>query len=252
MAKVTWKPGTMLYPVPAAMISCKHGAIENIITISWIGTICSDPPMVSISVRPSRYSYDIIKNSGVFVINIPGKDLTYAADFCGVKSGRDVDKFVHLSLGKEKASIVNVPIIAEAPIAIECRVKDIIKLGSHDMFIADVVAVNVDEKYIDEMNRLNLDKAELICYNHGKYCVASSPLGKFGYSVEKAKTKEKTAASKKKINSASARSTTPTSAAIANANVSSSKSTSETTKSKPKAKPKTQPKTKSRTKTKQK
>jgi flavin reductase (DIM6/NTAB) family NADH-FMN oxidoreductase RutF len=251
MAKVTWKPGTMLYPVPAAMISCKHGDIENIITISWVGTICSDPPMVSISVRPSRYSYDIIKNSGVFIINIPGKDLTYAADFCGVKSGRDLDKFAQLSLGKEKASIVDVPIIAEAPVAIECRVKDIIKLGSHDMFIADVVAVNVDEKYIDEMNRLNLDKAELICYNHGKYCIASNPLGKFGYSVEKAKTKEKRADTKKKTNAAAGRSQTPTSKRASEPepkSTSTSTSASVVTKPKPKAKPKTQAKIKSKTK----
>lgn len=191
MAKITWKPGTMLYPVPAAMVTCKYGEIENIITISWVGTICTNPPMVSISVRPSRFSYELIKKSGEFVINIPNKELTYAADFCGVRSGKDVDKFEFLKLNKEKASKVNVSLIKEAPLSIECRVKDIIELGSHHMFIADVVAVDVEEAFLDERNSLNLNKAELICYNHGKYCTTSKPLGKFGYSVEKKKTKKK-------------------------------------------------------------
>lgn len=190
MAKITWKPGTMLYPVPAAMISCKYGEIENIITVSWTGTICTNPPMVSISIRPSRFSYELIKNSGEFVINLPGRSLTKAADFCGVRSGRDVDKFAYLKLNKEKGSKVDAPLIKEAPLSIECKVKDLIELGSHHMFIADVVAVDVEEAYIDEKNLLNLDKAELICYNHGNYCVASKPIGKFGYSVEKKKNKK--------------------------------------------------------------
>ena len=191
MAKITWKPGTMLYPAPAAMVSCKYGDIENIITVSWAGTICTNPPMLSISIRPSRYSYELIKNSGEFVVNLPGKDLAFSADFCGVKSGREVDKFSYLKLTKEKASIVNVPMIKEAALSIECKVKDIIELGSHHMFIADVVALNVNEDLIDGANTLNLDKAELICYNHGKYCIASKPIGSFGFSVKKKKHKNK-------------------------------------------------------------
>lgn len=191
MSKITWKPGTMLYPVPAAMVTCKYKDIENIITISWAGTICTNPPMVSISIRPSRFSYELIKNSGEFVINLPGKSLVKAADYCGVRSGRDVNKFEAMGLSKEPAKVVEASIIKEAPLAIECKVKDIIELGSHHMFIADVVAVNVEEKYIDENNSLDLNKAELICYNHGKYCVAANPLGKFGFSVEKKKSKRK-------------------------------------------------------------
>ncbi|EYE88960.1 flavin reductase [Fervidicella metallireducens AeB] len=191
MSKVTWKPGTMLYPVPAVMVSSKYEDKENIITVSWAGTICTNPPMVSISLRPERYSYELIKKSGEFVINVPGKDLAFAADFCGVKSGREVNKFEKLKLQRELSSIVAVPIIKEAPLAIECRVKEIIELGSHHMFIADVVAVNVEEKLIDEKGKLHLDKADLICYNHGQYCVASKPLGKFGFSVEKRKRKKK-------------------------------------------------------------
>jgi flavin reductase (DIM6/NTAB) family NADH-FMN oxidoreductase RutF len=187
MAKIMWKPGTMLYPVPAVMVTCKHGEIENIITISWAGTICTNPPMVSISVRPQRYSYDIIKKSGEFVINIPGKDLAFAADFCGVRSGRDVDKFEVLKLNKEKANKVNAPLIKEAPLSIECKVKDIIELGSHHMFIADVVAVDVDPSLIDKSGKLHLDKAELICYNHGEYFIASKEVGSFGFSVRKKK-----------------------------------------------------------------
>lgn len=185
LSKVTWKPGTMLYPVPAVMVSCSHEGKDNIITISWVGTICTNPPMVSISVRPERYSYDLIKKSGEFVINIPGRDLAFAADFCGVKSGRDLDKFETLKLTKEKASVVSVPMIKEAPVSIECKVKDILSLGSHDMFISEVVAVNVDESLLDDTGKLHLDKAELICYNHGQYNIAKGNLGKFGFSVEK-------------------------------------------------------------------
>jgi flavin reductase (DIM6/NTAB) family NADH-FMN oxidoreductase RutF len=191
MAKITWKPGTMLYPAPAAMVSCKYGDIDNIITVSWAGTICTNPPMLSISIRPSRYSYELIKNSGEFVVNLPGKDLAKSADFCGVRSGRDVDKFSYLKLTREKASIVDVPMIMEATLSIECKVKNIIELGSHHMFIADVVALNVNEALIDSDNALNLDKAELICYNHGKYCIASKPIGSFGFSVKKNKLKRK-------------------------------------------------------------
>lgn len=189
MAKVVWKPGTMLYPVPAAMVSCSHHGVDNIITISWAGTICTNPPMVSISLRPTRFSYEMIKESGEFVINLPGRELAFAADFCGVRSGRDMDKFQKLNLTKEKGRFVAAPLIAEAPLSIECKVSNIIELGSHHMFIAEVVAVQVEERYLDNNQSLDLNKAELICYNHGKYCVASKPIGKFGFSVEKKKSK---------------------------------------------------------------
>lgn len=191
MAKVIWKPGTMLYPVPAVMVSCKCGEVENIITVSWAGTICTNPPMVSISIRPERFSYNLIKNSGEFIINVPNKDLAFAADFCGVRSGRDVDKFKFLKLNREKGAKVDVPLIKEAPLSIECKVKDIIELGSHHMFIGDVLSVDVEENLLDKAGKLHLDKAELICYNHGQYFVPSVSLGKFGFSVEKKRKSKK-------------------------------------------------------------
>ena len=187
MSRIVWKPGTMLYPVPAALITSKFEDKENIITISWIGTICSEPPMLSISVRPERYSYELIKKSGEFVVNIPNKDLAFATDYCGVKSGREVNKFQKLNLTKENASKIDASIIKECPLALECKVKQIIELGTHHMFIAEVVAVNVDEKYLDENGKLHLDKAKLLMYNHGKYAVAEEHIGKFGFSVEKKK-----------------------------------------------------------------
>lgn len=191
MAKVIWKPGTMLYPVPAVMVSSKFKDVENILTVSWAGTVCTNPPMVSISLRPERFSYDLIKNSGEFIINVPNKKLAYAADFCGVRSGRDVDKFEFLKLTKEKGAKVDVSLIKEAPLSIECKVKDIIELGSHHMFIGDVLSVDVEDSLIDKGGKLHLDKAELICYNHGQYFVPSTPLGKFGFSVEKKKKQKK-------------------------------------------------------------
>lgn len=191
MSKVIWKPGTMLYPVPAVMVSCMYEDVENIMTVSWAGTICTNPPMVSISIRPERFSYSLIKNSGEFIINVPNKDLAFAADFCGVRSGRDVDKFEFLRLNKEKGSKVDASIIKESPLSIECRVKDIIELGSHHMFIGDVLSVDVEETLIDNGGKLHLDKAELICYNHGQYYIPSKPLGKFGFSVERKKKPKK-------------------------------------------------------------
>jgi flavin reductase (DIM6/NTAB) family NADH-FMN oxidoreductase RutF len=185
MSKLTWKPGTKLYPVPVVMITSRDGDFDNIITVAWAGTICSEPPMVSISIRPERYSYDIIKRTGEFVINVPDKKLVEATDFCGVKSGRDIDKFEHLGLTKVQADKVNCAMIDEAPLSLECVVKDTIALGSHDMFIAEVVAVDVERSLIDKVGRLCLDKANLLCYNHGQYCVALKHIGKFGFSVEK-------------------------------------------------------------------
>ncbi len=186
MAKQLWKPGNMLYPLPVVMVSVadKEGK-NNIITIAWAGTICSNPPMVSISVRPERYSYDIIKETGEFVINLTTKDLTYATDYCGVKSGRDVDKFKEMGLTALPGKEVKAPLIGESPVNIECKVTQVIPLGSHDMFLAEVVAVHVDEKYMDEKGKFHLDKAEPIAYSHGDYLATGELLGTFGYSVKK-------------------------------------------------------------------
>ena len=176
----------MLYPLPVVMVSVadKNGR-NNIITIAWAGTVCSNPPMVSISVRPERYSYDIIKETDEFVINLTTKDLTYATDYCGVKSGRDVDKFKEMGLTALPGKEVKAPLIAESPVNIECKVTQILPLGSHDMFLAEVVAVHVDEKYMDEKGKFHLDKAEPIAYSHGDYLATGELLGTFGYSVKK-------------------------------------------------------------------
>ncbi|MBP3351836.1 MAG: flavin reductase family protein [Lachnospiraceae bacterium] len=186
MGKQLWKPGNMLYPLPVVMVSVadKEGR-NNIITIAWAGTICSNPPMVSISVRPERYSYNILKETGEFVINLTTKDLTYATDYCGVKSGRDVDKFKEMGLTALPGKEVKAPLIAESPVNIECKVTQVIPLGSHDMFLAEVVAVHVDEKYMDEKGKFHLDKAEPIAYSHGDYLATGELLGTFGYSVKK-------------------------------------------------------------------
>lgn len=186
MGKQLWKPGNMLYPLPVVMVSVadKEGR-NNIITIAWVGTICSNPPMVSISVRPERYSYNILKETGEFVINLTTKDLTYATDYCGVKSGRDVDKFKEMGLTALPGKEVKAPLIAESPVNIECKVTQVISLGSHDMFLAEVVAVHVDEKYMDEKGKFHLDKAEPIAYSHGDYLATGELLGTFGYSVKK-------------------------------------------------------------------
>jgi len=189
MTKTIWKAGTMLYPIPAAMVSCGANADEyNILTISWTGTVCSDPPMCYISVRPQRHSYEIIKRNGCFVINLPNKQLTFAADWCGVKSGKDFNKFKEMNLTPVAASKVNAPIILEAPINIECVVKQIIPLGSHDMFLSEIVAVQADNQYINpKTDALDLVSANLIAYSHGKYQLLGETIGKFGYSVKKNK-----------------------------------------------------------------
>jgi flavin reductase (DIM6/NTAB) family NADH-FMN oxidoreductase RutF len=191
MSKVLWKPGTMIYPLPAVMVSCGSEPEEyNIITISWTGTICTDPAMCFISVRPGRYSYNIIKKNGEFVINLTTKALSYATDWCGVKSGKDHRKFSEMELTPVQASRIKAPLIKESPVNIECIVKEIKELGSHHMFISEVVAVNADEKYIDKNTGLfRLDDAEPICYSHGKYYETGKLIGKFGYSVEKKKKK---------------------------------------------------------------
>lgn len=188
MTKQTWKPGNMLYPLPAVMVSVTDGKGEDdIITVAWTGTICTNPPMVYISVRPERHSYHMIKETGEFVINLTTEKLAKATDFCGVRSGRDVDKFKETGLTREKADIVSAPMIQESPVSIECRVKEIKELGSHHMFLADVVAVHADEHYMDENNRFDLNLAKPLVYFHGEYMGTGKQLGTFGYSVKKKK-----------------------------------------------------------------
>jgi flavin reductase (DIM6/NTAB) family NADH-FMN oxidoreductase RutF len=189
MGKVIWKPGTMIYPLPAVMVSCGANPDEyNIITISWTGTICTDPAMCYISVRPSRHSYGIIKQNREYVINLTTKSLAYATDWCGVKSGSKYRKFDEMKLTAEPASRIKALMIRESPVNIECIVKDIIELGSHHMFISEVVAVHADEKYIDEKTGLfRLNDSIPVCYSHGKYYETGSLIGKFGFSVEKKK-----------------------------------------------------------------
>ena len=193
MSKQSWKPGNMLYPLPVVMVSAadKEGR-DDIITVAWAGTVCTNPPMVSISIRPERYSYHMIRETGEFVINLTTEELAFATDYCGVKSGRDVDKFKETGLTREKAEKVKAPMIAEAPVSIECKVKEIRELGSHHMFIAQVAAVHADEKYMDEKNRFDLNRARPIVYSHGEYLGTGKKLGTFGYSVKKAKTQAKT------------------------------------------------------------
>lgn len=192
MAKQFWKPGNMLYPVPPVMVSCKReNEKPNIITVAWAGTINTIQPMLSISVRPSRYSYDIIKETSEFVVNLTTKDLVFATDYCGVRSGKDVDKFKEMHLTPCESQVVKAPGIAESPVNIECRVREIKELGSHHMFIADVVGVNVDDKYLDEKGKFHLSSANLITYSHGEYFELGRKLGKFGYSVQKKKTNRK-------------------------------------------------------------
>lgn len=186
MSKQLWKPGNMLYPVPAVMVTVGDGKTkDNIITIAWTGTINSDPPMVSISVRKSRYSHELLMANGEFVVNLVTRELTYAMDYCGVKSGRDMDKFEAVKLTRAEASSVSVPVIAESPVNIECKVKQIIELGSHDMFLGEVTAVLADEKYMDENGKFELAKADLIAYSHGQYYTLGDNIGRFGYSVKK-------------------------------------------------------------------
>ncbi|WP_113674636.1 flavin reductase family protein [Vallitalea guaymasensis] len=192
MSKINWKPGNMIYPLPAVLVTCGNCKDNyNIITIAWTGTICTNPPMTYISVRPNRHSYKIIKETKEFVINLSNEKLVRAVDYCGVKSGRDIDKFKEMNLTIEKAREVEAPLIAESPVNIECKVKEIIKLGSHDMFMAEVVAVNADDKYLDNNNKFHLDKSNPICYSHGTYFGLGKKLGTFGYSVAKKSTKNK-------------------------------------------------------------
>lgn len=190
MAKQTWKPGNMVYPLPAVLVSVadKNGK-DNLITVAWVGTVCTNPPMVSISVRPERYSYQMLRESGEFVINLTTEALAFATDYCGVRSGRDVDKFQVTGLTREKADFVKAPMVAESPVSIECRVKEVLELGSHHMFLADVLAVHAEEAYIDEKNKFQLNQAKPLVYSHGEYLGVGKKLGTFGYSIRKKKKK---------------------------------------------------------------
>ena len=198
MSKVMWKPGTFLYPLPAVMVSCGTMEKSNIITVAWTGTLNTNPAKVYISVRPTRYSYNLIKENREFVINLTNKQLAKATDWCGVKTGAKVDKFKEMKLHKEKANFVKCPMIKESPVSVECRVTEIKELGSHHMFVADVLAINADEKYIDEKGAFDISKCDLIAYSNGHYYSLGKKIGKFGYSVQKRKNTRKKAVKKVK------------------------------------------------------
>ena len=189
MAKQYWRGGNMLYPVPAVMVSCaRPGEKPNIITVAWAGTVCSSPAMLSISVRKERYSYDIIRETENFVVNLVNKELVYATDYCGVKSGRDTDKFKEMKLTPLPSKYVAAPGIEESPVNLECKVTQVLELGSHDLFLAEIVGVTIDEKYMDENGKFHLNDAGLVSYSHGEYYELGEKLGTFGYSVKKEKT----------------------------------------------------------------
>lgn len=191
MAKQFWKAGNMLYPVPAVMVSCnREGEKPNIITVAWAGTVCTNPAMLSISVRPERYSYDIIKETKEFVVNLTTKELTYATDYCGVRSGRDVDKFAEMKLTPQPSQKIKAVGIAESPVNIECKVIEIKELGSHHLFLAEVVGVTVEDSYMDEKGKFHLNDIGLVAYSHGEYFELGEKLGKFGYSVQKKKSEK--------------------------------------------------------------
>jgi flavin reductase (DIM6/NTAB) family NADH-FMN oxidoreductase RutF len=193
MEKRIWKPGTLIYPLPAIMVSCgDFNGEKNIITIAWTGTICSNPPMCYISVRPERHSYQMIKESGEFVINLTTESLAFATDFCGVKSGKNMDKFKETNLTPLPGIAVKAPIIGESPLNIECKVIEIKKLGSHDMFIAEVVAIHANEALFNpETDAFDLNAAQMLVYSHGHYFGVGKKIGRFGYSVMKEKTKKR-------------------------------------------------------------
>lgn len=192
MNKEIWKAGNMLYPLPAVMVSCQRpGEKPNIITVAWTGTICTNPPMLYISIRPERYSYGIIKDTKEFVINLTTKKLVKETDFCGVRSGREVDKFKELNLTPAKASKVQCPIIEQSPVNIECGVKEIKELGSHHMILADVIAVNVEKTLLNKNGKFELNDFDLLVYSHGSYFNLGEQLGTFGYSVRKKKQKRR-------------------------------------------------------------
>ena len=189
MSKVLWKSGTFIYPIPAVMVSCGTMEKSNILTVAWTGILNTNPAMVYISVRPERYSYNLIKEQGEFVINLTTKDLARATDWCGCRSGEKYDKFKEMNLHKEKANFVKCPMIEESPVSIECKVKEIKELGSHHMFVAEVLGINADSKFIDKNGAFDISKCDLISYANGGYYSQGEKVGKFGYSVQKKKEK---------------------------------------------------------------
>lgn len=191
MGKVIWKPGTFIYPLPVVMVTSGDMNKNNIITVAWTGIINTDKPMCYISVRKERYSHDIISRNKEFAINLTNKNLAFATDWCGVKSGAKVDKFKEMHLTKEKAKFVKCPLIKESPVSIECKVTEIKKMGSHDMFMAEILSIDADEKYIDDKGAFDITKCDLITYANGKYFTLGKQIGKFGYSVQKKKKMKK-------------------------------------------------------------
>ena len=191
MSKQIWKPGALLAPVPPALVTCGTVESPNVLTVGWTGILATHPAMTYISVRPERFSYPLIKEGGCFVINLPTRKLAKAADFCGVRSGRELDKFAHCGLTAGEASTVTAPVLNESPVNIECRVREVIELGSHHMFLAEITAIQVDDAIVDEKGKLCLDKADLIAYAHGEYYALGEKLGTFGWSVKKKKKKHK-------------------------------------------------------------
>lgn len=189
MSKIIWKPGTFIYPLPVVMVSCGDMENSNIITVAWTGIINTDKSMCYISVRPERYSHNIIEKTGEFAINLTTKSLAYATDWCGVKTGAKVDKFKEIHLTKEKGKFVKCPLIKESPVSIECKVKEVKHLGSHDMFVAEILSIDADEQYIDKKGAFDITKCDLITYANGKYFTLGKQVGKFGYSVQKKSTK---------------------------------------------------------------
>ncbi len=187
MAKMKWKGGALIAPLPPVMVSCGDMEKSNIMTVAWTGIINTIPPKTYISVRPSRYSYNIIKESGEFVINLTPAKIIKAADYCGIYTGAKVDKFAKCNLGKEEANEVKCPLIAESPLSLECKVTEIVPIGTHDMFLADIVAVDVDESLLDKDGRLDLARAGLAAFAHGEYFELGKKIGKFGFSTNKKK-----------------------------------------------------------------
>ncbi len=190
MGKVEWKPGTFIYPIPAVMVTSGTMEKSNIMTVAWTGILNTNPAMCYISVRPERYSYNLIKENGEFVINLTNEKLAFATDWCGVRSGKEYDKFKEMNLTKEKAKHVKCPLIKESPVSVECKVKEIRELGSHHLFIAEVLSIDADEKYINEKGAFDISQCDLIAYANGGYYSLDKKIGKFGFSVEKKKRKQ--------------------------------------------------------------
>ncbi len=191
MAKLKWKPGNMVYPLPAVLVSCgnKEGQV-NLMTAAWTGTICSDPAMVYVSIRKERFSHSMIQETGEYVINLTTEELAWATDFCGVRSGRNMDKFKEMKLTPVFGELQYAPMVEESPVSIECKVTQIVELGTHDMFMAEVVAVHVDEKYMDENGTFHLEVAKPLVYSHGQYFGVGKHIGGFGYAVRKKTVKK--------------------------------------------------------------